>query len=142
MAIKESDDFSIDYEFLSKYIRDDSDKSKETNQSDFSIKKFESQKQNSNGTEILARDGEGESYSENTIANKKPWEKNKGFDESDESDESIEFDDSDEESDGSTEKIEFQSNISDAKKEFVKHLDDESLSIDTCTRINHDWEKK
>ena len=137
MAIKENEeDSAIDYEFLKKYIRDDSDKSKETNQSDFSIKKFESQKQNSNGTEILARDGEGESYRENTNINTNFNKRENREDEEDEiNEENEEFDDS-------SEKIEFQSNISDAKKEFVKHLDDESLSIDTCTRINHDWEKK
>jgi hypothetical protein len=32
--------------------------------------------------------------------------------------------------------------ISNAKKEFLKHLEDDSLTIDTCEKMNHDWKKK
>lgn len=129
MTIKESDDSAIDYEFIRKYIRDDSDKNKEANQTDFSLN-FVSQKQSGTSTEILSREGEGESYRENSDFNKKPWQKNKGFEEPLETDES-------------NETIESQSKpLTEAKKEFLEHLEDDSLTVDTCTKLTHDWNNK
>ena len=134
MTIKESDEFSIDYEFLGKYIRDDSNKDKQSSNGNFSFKNFESQKQNGE-IEVFDSVGEGESFSSPNINNnqnsfnKKPWQKNKGFEELDESDES-------------SEKIESKSNISDAKKEFMEHLEDESLTVDTANKLNFDWKRK
>lgn len=29
-----------------------------------------------------------------------------------------------------------------SKKEFIEHLNDDSLTLDKCGRINHDWAKK
>jgi hypothetical protein len=123
METKESDESVVDYEFLKKYIRDDdSDKSKETIQLDFS-QKFKTEKQGSTGTEILSREGEGESYREETSFNKKPWQKNK------EPDEPIESDDSNEDI------IPQSKPPTEAKKEFLEHLEDESLTLDTAVNL-------
>jgi len=32
--------------------------------------------------------------------------------------------------------------IADAKKEFFEHISDDSLSIDTCSKVSHDWKKE
>lgn len=127
MTQKESEDSSIDYKFISKYIRDDSNEDKENlkkdNQGHF-LEKFETKK--SGPVEVLGSVGEGESYSENTNFNKRQNEENEGFEKS-----------------NSNEKVEFTSKpLTDAKREFLKHLEDESLSIDTCSNINRDWKRK
>ncbi|MDD5193041.1 MAG: hypothetical protein PHF67_00480 [Candidatus Nanoarchaeia archaeon] len=31
--------------------------------------------------------------------------------------------------------------LSEAKKEFFEHLKNDSLTIDACDRLNHDWKK-
>ncbi len=116
MGIKESEDSSIDYEFIKKYIKDSSEESK----GHFSDKKLEMKK--SGDTEVFSRIGENES-SENTRFNKKQDEKNEEF--------------------LPNEKVEFASKpLTKAKKEFLEHLEDESLSVDTCRQINHDWKRK
>jgi hypothetical protein len=121
MATKESEGSSIDYEFLKKYIRDDSPEEKQDNNSDFS-KKFTIEKQTS--VEVFGSVGEGESFSKNPFVHKK-----REFEESD-----LSFE--------SPEKIESKSNITDAKKEFIEHLEDDSLSLDTCSNLTNDWNKK
>jgi len=126
MAPKESDDYSIDYEFIRKYIKDDSncDKAdlKKEDKRPLSWKDFESEKQ---GTiEVFNNVGEGESYPENTNFNKKQDENNEGF----------------ETFNGKVECIPKPN--SEARQEFLKHLEDDSLSIDTCNRLNHDWKRK
>jgi hypothetical protein len=128
MTTKESDDDStVDYEFLKKYIRDDSDKAKE-NQNDFSPNNFTSQKQGSTGIEVQSREGEGESYREETNFNKKPWQKNNDFEESDGSNE---------------EEIESPSKpLTEAKKEFMEHMEDDSLTLDTASKLTYDWNNK
>ena len=32
--------------------------------------------------------------------------------------------------------------LADAKKEFFEHLEDDSLTIDTCENVNRDWKRK
>ena len=40
-------------------------------------------------------------------------------------------------------KTEFTSKpLTEAKKEFLKHLEDDSLTVDKCSTITHDWNKK
>lgn len=134
MDEKESDECensSVDYEFISKYIRGDSDENSK-NQENLS-KKFETKK--SGATEVLGSIGEGESYSQysqNTEGNnfKKRYNTKN---EDDENDEKIK----------ASSKIEFTSKpLSEAKKEFLEHLENESLSVDICNQVNKDWEKK
>lgn len=41
-----------------------------------------------------------------------------------------------------SEKIESQSKpIVEAKKEFSEHLEDDSLTTDTCNKLNQDWKR-
>jgi hypothetical protein len=143
MDIKEGEESSIDsidYEFISKYIREDSCEAegnlKKSDEDNF-LKKFEAKQ--SGAVEVLGSIGEGESFSDkeyNGFNNHNKW-KNKESEkyESDETDEEVEI-----ESD-----IKSSSKpLTQAKKEFLKHLENEnnSLSIDTCDRINKDWKKK
>ena len=117
MAQKESEDFSIDYEFISRYIRDDSKEDKKN------IKKvFETEKQNPN--EVFGSIGEGESFSKNFNLHKNREEDSTGIVESD------------------VETLSESKPISEAKKEFIKHIEDDSLTIDTCSRLNHDWKNQ
>jgi hypothetical protein len=47
------------------------------------------------------------------------------------------------EQDKNSEKIEFKSkHLSNAKKEFFEHLEDDSLTVDTCDKIARDWKAK
>ena len=32
--------------------------------------------------------------------------------------------------------------LTEAKKEFLEHLEDDSLTIDTCENVNRDWKKR
>ncbi len=121
MVIKESEDSSTDDGFIKRYIRDDLDENPEQ----FLREKFETKK--SSATEVFSRVGEGESYRENNDFNRR-WNK------ANEDDVGIKT---------SNEKVEFTSKpITEAKKEFLEHLEDESLSIDTCSQINKDWKRK
>ncbi len=109
---KETESYSIDYEFISKYIRDDS---KEVNRNVKRI--FEKDKENVN--EVFSSVGEGENFSSNPIFHKKFREEDLGLDVS---------------------KIETESEsnpLSEEKKEFIKHLEDDSLTIDAAERLNH-----
>jgi hypothetical protein len=145
MAIKESEEHLVDYEFMSKYLRDDSDKIKEKEESFLPVK-FGASK--SGSTEVFSSIGEGESYPENNNFNNRfnnGFKKQYNYNNSDE-DIPIEgdFDDSQESGDFKR-KSQVTSSpkpITEAKREFLKHLEDESLSIDTCSKINHDWERK
>jgi len=119
MAIKEGEDFSIDNEFLKKYIRDSANDKKE-DEGHFSEKDFEMKKLGP--TEVFSRVGEGESYPDNKSFNKRSNDENVGE---------------------APNKVEFNSNpVSEAKQEFIKHLENESLSIDTCRKVNQDWKRK
>lgn len=115
MEIKESDDSSVDYGSISKYIRKNSKK-------DSPYKKFETQKQGT--VEVFGRVGEGEGNLENSNFHKRQEEENEGLT-------------------ASSEKLKFtpKSN-SGARQEFLKHLEDDSLTIDTCNRLNHDWKRE
>jgi hypothetical protein len=45
-----------------------------------------------------------------------------------------------EEKSSSFEKVEYRSKeMIDAKKEFFTHLEDDSLNLDTCSRLNREW---
>jgi len=123
MAIKEGENSSDNYPFIKKYIRDDSDKEnlKDEDKKHFSLKNFRTENQST--IEIFGQVGEGGSYPENTNFNKRPDQENEGFEASNEEVESI------------------SKPASDAKKEFLKHLEDDSLSIDTCNKLNHDWKR-
>jgi hypothetical protein len=45
-----------------------------------------------------------------------------------------------EEKSSSFEKVEYRSKeMTDAKKEFFTHLEDDSLNLDTCSRLNREW---
>ncbi|VVB78863.1 Uncharacterised protein [uncultured archaeon] len=119
MAEKESDD-SVDYGFISKYIREDSDESPKQSLMD----KFEI-KRSGGATEVISRPGEGEGYFENTG--------NANFKKNYNQDEEIEVDIPEDESDSKP--------LTEAKREFIKHIEDESLTLDTAGQINKDWEK-
>jgi len=135
MEVKEPVDDSIDYSFISKYIRPDSTESKEDPKKEsplgFSLKNF--QPQDKGSVEVFGSIGEDEIYSENPNSNfhKKPLEEDDELGESEESDEKVES--------GPISKI-----ATDAKKEFIRHLEDKNntLTIDACEKLNYDWEKK
>ena len=77
-------------------------------------------------TEVFNRIGEEELHSENEYFYKKKREENEGFTTS-----------------KTSEKIESISKpITKAKKEFFEHLEDDSLTLDICSKLNHDWKKK
>ena len=74
-------------------------------------------------TEVFNNIGEEELHSENSNFFKRQRQENDEFEPSNE--------------------IESSSKpITEAKKEFLKHLEDDSLTLDTCDRLNHDWKKK
>ena len=74
-------------------------------------------------TEVFNRIGEEEIHSENPNSYKRQKEENDEFE--------------------SLDKIESESKpITEAKKEFFEHLEDDSLTIDACSRLNHEWRKK
>ena len=116
MAIES--DGSLDIEFISKYIRDDSCE-KEGN---LFKERFETRK--SGSVEVFGNVGEGEMYSENT-----------GFKKRYNQDNNFEANDNDEEDDSKSKPK------SEAKQEFLKHLEEDSLTLDACDKVNHDWKK-
>ncbi len=74
-------------------------------------------------TEVFNRIGEAEIYSENPYFNRRVKRENEGVEPAG--------------------KIESMTKpILDAKKEFFEHLEDDSLTIDTCGKLNQDWKKK
>jgi len=74
-------------------------------------------------TEVFNNIGESEIYSQNPNFYRKKSEGNEGLTISDE-----------------VETI--TKPISDTKKEFFDKMQDDSLTIDTCSKLNHDWKKK
>jgi hypothetical protein len=40
------------------------------------------------------------------------------------------------------ENIESKSIIADAKREFLEEIENQALTVDTCTQVNRDWGKK
>jgi hypothetical protein len=79
-------------------------------------------------TEVFNRIGESEIHSENSNFYKKRGGENEGFERFREPNKSESI----------------SKPISDVKKEFFEHLkdNDNSLTIDTCNNLNHDWKKK
>ncbi|MFH1358887.1 MAG: hypothetical protein ABIH37_03305 [archaeon] len=128
MSIVESDKKSEedlnDYEFISKYIRDDSDQDnlKKENENQVFKEKYKLKEQGS--TEVFNSIGESEGYSENSNFHKHHNEDSSMFEVSDEKVESI------------------AKPLTSSKKEFIKQLNDDSLTIDTCSKLTHDWGKK
>ncbi len=113
MAAKESEKYTIDYEFLSKYIRDEPDENREDVKEE--SKGFQEplqERQESIGSYRSAND-EG------------------NYDLVD----SMDDDSSD------CETIETSSSMTAARQEFIRSQEDDSLSIDTCSKLNHDWKK-
>lgn len=113
-----------DYGFISKYIKDDNRlKELKNEKKGFPVNNFTNCR--SNCTEVFGSIGEGESFSEN------PFNKRNG-------------NERDSANSKSDEEIENESDVkpdTEAKKEFIKHLQDDSLSLDTCDKINHDWKR-
>lgn len=74
-------------------------------------------------TEVFNNIGESEIYSENPKFFKRHREVDDGFE--------------------APHKIESVSKpITDAKKEFFEQLNDDSLTVDTCSKLTHDWGKE
>ncbi len=93
-------------------------------------------------TEVFNRIGEAEIYSGNPNSYRKnryrkeddEFETSETTDESDKTDKTDETD--------KTDKIDFKSPVCDDKKEFFESLEKDSLTVDTCRIINHDWKKE
>jgi hypothetical protein len=77
-------------------------------------------------TEVFNNIGQEEMHYENPNSSFKRYRKE-------------EVDDADLESE---KKVEKKSKISEVKKEFIEYLEDESLTVDTCAKVNHDWKKE
>jgi len=152
MTIKESENSAIDYKFISKYIREDPDDNKENSVKDregqILNEKFSAEK--SSATEVLGNVGEGGSFPEkdDSVFHKKPWENKGGYynkdneDDEDYGDEEEKVGENykgDKKSTTPNETIESASGIAKAKKEFLKNVNDESLTLDACERVNKDW---
>lgn len=129
MAQKESDD-SIDYGFISKYIKEDFNDA----EGNLFRERFETKK--SGATEVFSSIGQGESYSQGSGNNSFKNRYNKSeISGQNYSDEEIEVDIPIESESDSTP-------VTEAKKEFLENLKDESLSVDTCSNVNKDWGRK
>lgn len=136
--IKEED--SIDYGFINKYINDNDNNTnpgdknkfvKKDSNNSFSNTRFLTRK--SGSTEVFSRIGEGESHNSNTPNNFNKKYNNEDNDSSDD-----EFDDVESKSG----KKEIGNNpMTEAKKEFIKHLEEDSLNLDTCSNVNQDWKR-
>jgi len=103
-------------EFISKYLRDDSYVKPAESLSMF--------KQSSIGvTETFNNIGEPSNYSEDSKDyDKSKFEENKSLEQ--------------------CEKIEDKSPIAEAKKEFLDEIENQSLTLDTCSQINRDYGAK
>jgi hypothetical protein len=76
-------------------------------------------------TEVFSRIGEGESFSQNSrFHNKVP--ENGDYDPDNDNEDNISV----------------TKPMSKVKKEFFDSMNKESLTIDTCNKLNHDWKKK
>jgi len=120
MTKKESEDSTTDYGFISKYIKDGTEPNNKNNGRKFSSNMFKSECRGS--VEVFGKIGEGGGNTEDSNGHYK-HEDDENFDESKVT-------------------IESKSPITDTKREFIKQMEDDSLSIDTCTKLNHDWKKK
>ncbi|MBR9704767.1 hypothetical protein GOV12_05110 [Candidatus Pacearchaeota archaeon] len=119
MKHEKSDNSSNEFESINKYIRDDS--KEDNNKSNNFSKKFEI---NNNGpTEVFGRVGEGESYSNNETSHKAKEDVDESFSKI-------------------KEKTVSKSPVTDAKQDFIKQMEDDSLTMDTCSKVNKDWNKK
>tara|TARA_B100001971_G_C17874733_1_gene375077 strand:+ start:161 stop:532 length:372 start_codon:yes stop_codon:yes gene_type:complete len=122
--VDDGDDDCGEFEFASKYIREESgDGKKESNdnKNGFEIKEFEIVSKEV--VEVFGSVGEGGSV-----------EDFKGGIGS--------FSKEDDMVDDSNEVIESQNKVvSGAKKEFLDNINDESLTVDACDRVNKDWGK-
>lgn len=120
----ESDE-SSDYGFISKYIRDDNDNGKSNDEEIKSFKDRFTMRQ-SGTVEVFGSVGEGESFSNNfnnssNFNGKRFHKKEEDFDEDENNEES--------------------SKTSEAKKEFLKKIKEDSLSLDTCEKVGRDWNR-
>ena len=133
---------SVDYGFISKYIKEDSGVGNDDKENREFSKRFETR--NSNSTEVFSSIGQGESFSGSDNQGNNYNNSNNGFKNrykdsnisGQNYDEDIEVD--------IPEDVETKSESSpviEAKKEFLKQMQDESLSLDTASRITHDWGK-
>jgi hypothetical protein len=127
MTTKESDETNVDYDFLKKYIRDETSDNKKEEVGNFSIKNF--QTSNRIGTEVFERDGDD--YLSNNSDNKpnfnnKPWQKKE---DGDSVGEEI-FDEMEKEA---------SSPMTKERQEFIRQMEEESLTVDTATKVNFDW---
>ncbi len=121
---KEGEEISVDDGFINKYIREDN------NDAEMSLfkKRFGGEGNHSGAVEVFGSVGEGESFLEGNNFNRR-WGNKGGFSSND-------SDDSDEK------KTKFNSNTaSKARQEFLKELDDDSLTVDTCSKVAHDWKR-
>ncbi len=120
---------SKDYGFISKYVRDDSNDV----EANLFKKKFETKEFGS--TEVFNSIGQEEDNQENINFSKRynknfnKWQNNKD-------EESEVFDESFDEKEKS-----ISDPVSEAKKEFLEHLEKDSLTVDTCIKLTHDWKK-
>jgi len=134
---KEGEEFFVDEGFINKYIREDN------NDAEASLfkKRFVGGGgggNHSGAVEVFGSVGEGESFLEGTNFNKR-WGNKNGFS-SDNYDSNEENDDDND--DEKPKKTKFNSNTaSKARQEFLKELDDDSLTVDTCSKVAHDWKK-
>eukprot|EP00825_Cyclidium_porcatum_P021114 TRINITY_DN2365_c0_g2_i2.p1 TRINITY_DN2365_c0_g2~~TRINITY_DN2365_c0_g2_i2.p1 ORF type:complete len:388 (+),score=79.50 TRINITY_DN2365_c0_g2_i2:739-1902(+) len=144
--IKESED--IDYDFISKYIKDDPSLNNPDLKKDDEPSLFGSiQIRKSGATEVFGSIGQGESHSYGNSGSGGNFGnsgnnnfKKKYYNNNNEDDADNEIDISVEEESGEENKS-ISKPVMEAKKEFLDHLNDESLSVDTCSRVNYDWKK-
>ena len=84
-------------------------------------------------TEVFSRIGE-EEISENSNFHRRDIRENDEYD--------PDFD-CDEETSDSSIKVESTSKLlTEAKKEYFEHLEDDSLTVDTASQLNKNWKKK
>ena len=123
---RESEDSSVDYGFISKYIREDSNGIA----GNLFKEKFKTKEIGS--TEVFNSIGQEDDYPEKGNFNRRYNNQYNGDDDSEAFD--------DEESD---EKVKSTpSPVSEAKKEFLEHLKKKDvLTVDTCISLTHDWKK-
>jgi hypothetical protein len=123
---RESEDSSVDYGFISKYIREDSNGIA----GNLFKEKFKTKEIGS--TEVFNSIGQEDDYPEKGNFNR--GYNNKYNQDND----SEEFED-----ESSDEKVKSTPGpVSEAKKEFLEHLKKkDALTVDTCISLTHDWKK-
>jgi|ETNmetMinimDraft_2_1059921.scaffolds.fasta_scaffold34096_2 anaerobic ribonucleoside-triphosphate reductase len=115
---KDSGGVSNKFEFVSKYIRDEGDLKKDV-KSGFLVEGFGS---SSGEVEVFGSVGEGGSSEESREENK------------DHVTESIS-------SDKNEKIVSMDKPLLEVKKKFFEDLNDESLTVDTCNKLNRDWKR-